>query len=850
MISAVTGRLSRNLCAVLCCLLALAVIYAPEGHSDYRPLIGTILLLGAVIAVLAALTITFRRLNLRLAAEIDERKVVEEELRVSEQKYAAIFNVMPDMVGITRQEDGHLAEVNRGFELCTGWTREEAIGRSTLELGLWDAAARSRCLQLLNEKGYLENHEFIMTVKSGARRHAMMFIIPITLEGGAYLCFLVRDITERKEAESAILKSEEKYRRLYESMGDAFVRVSMSGFITEYNNTYRTMLGYSDDELHVLNYRDITPEDWHALEADIVASQILVRGYSDVYEKEYRRKDGTVFPVELRSFLIRNDDGQPEGMWAIVRDVTERQHAESALRESEWMLRESQQVAQLGSYVFDTVAGTWKSSEILDTIFGIDREYVRDLSGWLAIVHPDDVETMKTYVVDEVFSRHLPFDREYRIVRRNDGEARWVSGLGQLQQDEAGNVIRMLGTIQDITDKKSVQIELADAKEAADAANRAKSEFLANMSHEIRTPMNGIIGMAQLLEFTELTDVQKHYLHAIKLSSENLLSLISDILDLSKIEAGKVELERIQFSLRGTISDVVKTQVAHIDDKGLSIRIAIPEHVPDSLTGDQFRLKQILLNLLSNAIKFTPKGEIVISVDTEERLRDQALIRFSVADTGVGIETDAIMKIFAPFSQADASTTRRYGGTGLGLSICRKIADLMGGNIRVESSKGVGSTFHVAIPFTVNEVEMAPRERLEKCHAPVWDTTPLRILVAEDNDINQRVFVALLQQAGHTPTIARNGEEVLVQWDKGGIDMILMDVQMPGLDGGEATRTIRERERQNGGHTPIIALTAYAMREDREKFLAMGFDGYVSKPFQLQQLKDEMERCMRALAEP
>ena len=817
------------------------VIYIPKQPFDHRPLIATILLFGGISAVLTVLTFTFRRLNQRLQGEVAERREAEEELRISEQKFATIFNLMPDMVGITRLDDGRFAEVNQGFEQWTGWTRDEAIGRSSLELGLWDRETRSRAVGIMRERDRLENFDFTMTTKSGARRQALMFLMPMTLEGEGYLCFLARDITEHRQTELAKQHSEAKYRRLYESMGEAFVSVAMTGTVTEYNNSFKEMLGYTDEELLSLTYRDITPEVWHAPEAETVASQVMERGYSDVYEKEFRRKDGRVFPAELRTFLVRDDAGEPAGMWAIVRDVTERKLVESALRESEQLLRESQQVAQMGSYVYDAATGLWSSSEILDKIFGIDGEYVRDVAGWLNIVHPDDRGAMKAYFAREVLAGHQPFDHEYRIVRRTDGEVRWVSGLGQLQLDVSGNVLRMVGTIQDVTERKKAEIELARAKEAAESANLAKSEFLANMSHEIRTPMNGIMGMAQLLEYTELTDLQKQYLHVIQMSSENLLALISDILDLSKIEAGKVELELKDFSLRGCVGDVIRTQVSVAHAKGLTITVDIPADIPDVLNGDQLRLKQILLNLVGNAVKFTENGGVDVAVALEECQGDRALLRFSIGDTGIGMKPEVIEKIFAPFSQADASTTRKYGGTGLGLSICTKLTDLMGGGIRVESVEGAGSTFHVVLPFTVTDFR---REHRGGSPAQAYAGAPLRILLAEDNEINLNLFVELLRHGGHSLEVARDGGEALGHWEKSRFDVILMDVQMPGIDGVEATRIIRGRELENGRHTPIIALTAHAMREDRQKFLDQGFDGYVSKPFKMRTLEEEMRRCM------
>ena len=427
-----------------------------------------------------------------------------------------------------------------------------------------------------------------------------------------------------------------------------------------------------------------------------------------------------------------------------------------------------------------------------------------------------------------------------------NGKSLWLNTNLAPVKNKHNEIIGFIGISWDVTNTKEYEKKLKKAKILAEEGTKAKSQFLANMSHEIRTPLNGIIGMTQILEGTRLTKKQMEYVDIIATSGDNLLMLINDILDFSKIEAGKINFINENFLLKKPFKEVRDILSLRAEEKGIIINCNIDNNVPDYVTGDEYRLKQIILNLANNAIKFTEKGFININIEYLGKDKGKHKIKVSVEDTGIGINKEDLKDLFKSFSQLDASSTKQYGGTGLGLAISKRLVQMMEGEIGVKSKKDVGSTFWFTAKFNEGVPPVKKEETKASGQNSELKTKNGLVLVVEDNLINQKITAFSLTKAGMKVTIANNGKEAVELFRKQHFDVILMDIQMPVMDGFDATKAIRniEKSKQNNSHTPIIALTANAMQGDAERCLNAGMDDYISKPFKLENLIKVLDKMI------
>jgi two-component system cell cycle sensor histidine kinase/response regulator CckA len=587
--------------------------------------------------------------------------------------------------------------------------------------------------------------------------------------------------------------SEQKYRRLFESMMDAYVSVDMDGHILETNHSYQTMLGYSEAELRSLTYSDLTPEKWHATESRIVKEQVIQLGYSFAYEKEYRRKDGTLFPIELRTFLLRDDSGQPSGMWAIIRDITERKRVETALRRSESLLKEAQNIASAGNYVLDCITGLWSSSDELNTLFGITPAYERSVESWVALIHPDDRTMMNDYFKNEVLGQGKLFNKEYRIIRNDNQAMCWVHGLGRLKYDTQGHPIEMHGVIQNITQRKQSEAALAKLTEQLTQAQKMESvgRLAGGVAHDFNNMLGVILGHVEMaMEQVKKSEPLYSNLEEIRKAAQRSADLTRQLLAFGRKQLIMPEI----LALNETVTGMLK-MLHRLIGENINL-VWQPGANLWPVKMDPSQIDQILINLCVNARDaITGIGSVTIETENKLFTEDECAknivdipgeyVLLSVSDSGCGMNKEMLPLLFEPFF-----TTKDVGkGTGLGLSTVYGIVKQNNGFITVYSEPGHGTTLKIYLPRHAGRREPAVAPKPEQPAQRGSET----ILLVEDEPTMMTMTTVMLQKQGYTVLPASTPDTALrlARDHADTITLMITDVIMPEMNGRDLARTMR-----------------------------------------------------------
>lgn len=663
---------------------------------------------------------------------------------------------------------------------------------------------------------------------------------------------LNRDLEQRAEQKSAIAKElSDRISAVVNNVQEIIFQTDSQGRWTYLNPAFERISGYRVADCLGKSFTDIVyPGDVDLSKKKF--QQILENKETTTqFTLRFLTKDFEIRWAEAFVTFDKDEFGEFSGASGLLNDITKRYEAEERLKKTNLNLAEAQELAHLGSWEYraeNLREGYW--TDQMYKILGIEKSP--------GINYPLEelyrkASRSNARKAEELINRSLktgtPGEIRYQITV--NGAEKWLLLKAKPEFNEAHNVTRLVGTLLDITQQIKIEKELTQAKRTAEKALAAKSVFLSNMSHEIRTPMNAIMGLTNLLMQEEsISDDVMENLKLIGYSAENLLVLINDILDYSKIEANKIEFEKIEFNPREVTQKLLRTMGLKAEEKGLSLKYHIDDSIPATLLGDPYRLNQILMNLMSNAIKFTKDGEVSIAINKLQQSGDRVNLQIDVSDTGIGIPKEKQERIFESFTQANSETTRNFGGTGLGLAITKRLVNLQGGKIELHSNPGKGSKFSIYMSYLEGNGQPAIHEMSSNGRASSPDFENVRMLVAEDNMVNQKLLQQICKQWQLNPVFVENGLEACEVCERERFDIILMDLQMPKLNGFDATEKINSNQQSLNQHTPIIALTADAFQETKNRVMNSGFTDYVGKPYKAEELRETILTNLKRRSEP